>query len=128
MAWLERSDVDVLAMQETKCKDDQFPHEAFEELGYQVAHHGLSQWNGVAVASRVGLEDVRLGFDDMPGFHKDPEVSQDPEARVAGAVDDLTLTFRGIPDEVTRGVLPFMLAEFAMMFLMVATSQQEQLQ
>ena len=48
VAWLERSDVDVLAMQETKCKDDQFPHEAFEEIGYQVAHHGLSQWNGVA--------------------------------------------------------------------------------
>ncbi|WP_241727205.1 exodeoxyribonuclease III, partial [Dietzia sp. SLG310A2-38A2] len=88
VAWLERSDVDVLAMQETKCKDDQFPHEAFEELGYQVAHHGLSQWNGVAVASRVGLDDVRLGFDDMPGFHKDPEVTQDPEARAISAVCD----------------------------------------
>ena len=59
LAWLDRSDVDVLAMQETKCKDEQFPHEEFRELGYEVAHHGLSQWNGVAVASRVGLEDVR---------------------------------------------------------------------
>ena len=85
-AWLERSDVDVLAMQETKCKDEQFPHETFAELGDEDAHHGLSQWNGVAVASRVGLEDVRLGFDGMPGFHKDPEVTQDPEARALSAV------------------------------------------
>ena len=88
LAWLDRSDVDVLAMQETKCKDEQFPHEEFRELGYEVAHHGLSQWNGVAVASRVGLEDVRLGFDGMPGFHKDPEQSQDPEARAISAVCD----------------------------------------
>ena len=88
LAWLERSEVDVLAMQETKCKDEQFPHEAFREIGYEVAHHGLSQWNGVAVASRVGLEDARPGFDGMPGFHKDPEMAQDPEARAISAVCD----------------------------------------
>ena len=57
-AWLQRSDVDVLAMQETKAKDDNFPWELFEYMGYDVAHFGLSQWNGVAIASRVGLEDV----------------------------------------------------------------------
>lgn len=88
LAWLDRSDVDVLAMQETKCKDEQFPEDAFREIGYEVAHHGLNQWNGVAVASRVGLEDVRLGFDGMPGFHKDPAESQDPEARAISAVCD----------------------------------------
>ena len=88
VAWLERSDVDVLAMQETKCKDEQFPHEAFTAIGYEVAHHGLSQWNGVAVASRVGLADVRTGFDGMPGFHKDPTIAQDPEARALSAVCD----------------------------------------
>ena len=56
---LRRNDIDVLAVQETKCKDDQFPTAAFEELGYQVAHHGLNQWNGVAIISRVGLEDIQ---------------------------------------------------------------------
>ena len=88
LAWLERSDVDVLAMQETKCKDDQFPYEAFTEAGYRVAHHGLSQWNGVAVVSRVGLDDVQVGFPGQPGFDKDPERSQDPEARAVSAVCD----------------------------------------
>lgn len=80
-AWLERSDVDVVAVQETKCRDDQFPAAVFTDQGYEVAHHGLSQWNGVAIASRVGLDDVRVGFPGQPGWG-DPEV---PEARAIGA-------------------------------------------
>lgn len=84
--WIERSDVDVLAMQETKCKDSQFPYERFAEIGYEVAHFGLSQWNGVAIASRIGLEDVQTGFPGMPGFAKDPEAEQAAEARAISAV------------------------------------------
>ncbi len=76
-AWLERSDVDVVAIQETKCKDAQFPTDRFEALGYQVAHVGLSQWNGVAVLSRVGLDDVQVGFPEMPGWAKDEAGSAD---------------------------------------------------
>lgn len=79
--WLSRSDVDVVALQETKCHDDQFPTERFTDLGYQVAHHGFSQWNGVAVLSRVGLDDVTVGFPDQPGWGDPPAV----EARALGA-------------------------------------------
>uniref|UniRef100_UPI00313C09E6 endonuclease/exonuclease/phosphatase family protein n=1 Tax=Nocardia brasiliensis TaxID=37326 RepID=UPI00313C09E6 len=46
--FLDRQDFDVLAIQETKCRDDQFPFELFDELGYEVAHLGINQWNGVA--------------------------------------------------------------------------------
>ena len=53
--WLERADVDVLAMQETKCADDQFPTMPFAAIGYEVVHCGFNQWNGVAIASRVGV-------------------------------------------------------------------------
>ena len=81
-AWLQRGDVDVAAVQETKCRDDQFPTELFTDLGYEVAHHGLSQWNGVAVLSRVGLDDVQIGFPGQPGWG-DPAA---PEARALGAV------------------------------------------
>jgi exodeoxyribonuclease-3 len=80
-AWLQRSDVDVLAVQETKCKDEQFPRERFAELGYEVAHVGLSQWNGVAVLSRVGLEDVEVGFPGQPCWAEQAET----EARALGA-------------------------------------------
>ncbi len=66
VAWVERSDVDVVALQETKCKDEQFPHQRFTDIGYEVAHHGFSQWNGVAIASRVGLTDVQTSFGQPP--------------------------------------------------------------
>ncbi|ATL71051.1 exodeoxyribonuclease III [Nocardia terpenica] len=71
ISWLDRADVDVLAIQETKCRDDQFPEERFAEAGYEIAHVGLSQWNGVAIASRVGIEDVEITFPGQPGFDKD---------------------------------------------------------
>jgi exodeoxyribonuclease-3 len=80
-AWLQRSDVDVVALQETKCRDDQFPSAIFEELGYQVAHLGHSQWNGVAILSRVGLTDIEQGFPGMPSWGDPLEA----EARALGA-------------------------------------------
>ena len=80
-AWLERADVDVLAMQETKAKDEQFPYARLGALGYEVAHHGVNQWNGVAILSRVGIEDVQVGFEGDPGWGE-PLVA---EARSIGA-------------------------------------------
>ena len=81
VAFLERSQVDVLALQETKCKDEQFPREAFGAAGYEVATFGTSQWNGVAIVSRVGLDDVEKGFPGQPQFGEEPAV----EARALGA-------------------------------------------
>ncbi len=68
--WLVRADVDVLAMQEIKCRPDQFPIAEFERAGYQLEIHGLNQWNGVAFASRHEMTDVVRDFDGMPGFGK----------------------------------------------------------
>lgn len=79
----ERAGIDVLALQETKCKGEQFPAAPFEAAGYEVAAWGLNQWNGVAIVSRVGLEDVREGFPGQPGFSKDGEPVV--EARAIGA-------------------------------------------
>ena len=79
--WVERSDLDVIAMQETKARDDQFPADRFEALGYHVAHVGYSQWNGVAILSRVGLDDVEVGFPQMPTWGDPAEA----EARAVGA-------------------------------------------
>jgi exodeoxyribonuclease-3 len=84
--WLVREDVDVLAMQEIKCKPNQFPFDAFTEAGYEVELHGLSQWNGVAFASRLPMEEVTIGFPTAPGFSKVPAELADPpqEARSIG--------------------------------------------
>jgi exodeoxyribonuclease-3 len=77
--WLQRGDVDVLAMQETKCSDAQFPTMPFAALGYDVVHCGHNQWNGVAIASRVGLDDVQVGFEGQPAWN------EAAEARAIGA-------------------------------------------
>lgn len=66
--WLVRADIDVLAMQEIKCKPEQFPVTEFERAGYQVELHGLNQWNGVAFASRYEMTDPARSFAGMPGF------------------------------------------------------------
>src|SRR4051812_2277917 len=81
-AFLQRHDIDVLALQETKCRDDQFPDMMFDALGYEAAHVGFSQWNGVAILSRVGLADVTAGFPGQPSWgDEDPAT----EARALGA-------------------------------------------
>jgi exodeoxyribonuclease III len=80
-AFVERRDVDVLALQETKARDDQWPLMGLEAMGYEVATYGLNQWNGVAIASRVGLTEVQHGFEGMPTYG-DPAAA---EARAIGA-------------------------------------------
>jgi exodeoxyribonuclease-3 len=60
--WLGYAQPDVLCMQETKLSDDAFPQLTFSALGYDTVHHGQGQWNGVAILSKVGIEDVTSGF------------------------------------------------------------------
>ncbi len=76
--WLAEVQPDVLCMQETKLADDAFPALTFQGLGYESVHHGQGQWNGVAILSRVGIEDVVANFATTSG---DP----DPDARLITA-------------------------------------------
>ena len=62
--WIGYAEPDVLCLQETKQADAAFPHGAFAALGYETAHHGDGRWNGVAIASRVGLDAVAVGLGD----------------------------------------------------------------
>jgi hypothetical protein len=66
LPWLEEQAPDVVALQETKCADDAFPHAELRALGYEAAHAGDGRWNGVAVLSRVGLADVQLELEGHP--------------------------------------------------------------
>ncbi|WP_026409634.1 exodeoxyribonuclease III [Actinomyces dentalis] len=85
IAFLERENVDVLAMQEIKCRPEQFPLGAFAAAGYEVAVHGLNQWNGVAIASRVGLADVATSFPGQPAWAAKEGAEAVVEARALGA-------------------------------------------
>jgi exodeoxyribonuclease-3 len=75
--WLEQTAPDAVCLQETKISDDGFPRAEVEALGYEVATHGDGRWNGVALLSRVGLDEVTRGLRDQPGF-------PDPECRAIG--------------------------------------------
>ncbi|MEM9564643.1 MAG: exodeoxyribonuclease III [Actinomycetota bacterium] len=75
--WLDEVEPDVLCLQETKLTDAAFPTELFTSRGYEVVHHGLNQWNGVAIASRIGVEDPIGGFADG--------IEPDPDARLISA-------------------------------------------
>jgi exodeoxyribonuclease-3 len=84
LPWLDERRPDVVCLQETKLADDAFRDLLDAELsarGYEVAVHGEATWNGVAILSRVGLDDVAIGLDGAPGF-------PDPEARAVSATCD----------------------------------------
>jgi exodeoxyribonuclease III len=84
LPWLDKRQPDVVCLQETKLADDAFRDLLGDELadrGYSIALHGEPSWNGVAILSRVGLDDVVPGLPGAPGF-------PDPEARSISATCD----------------------------------------
>ena len=81
LPWLDERSPDVVCLQETKLADEAFTDllgDALAERGYEVAAHGERAWNGVAILSRAGLDDVVAGLDGAPGFPH-------PEARAVAA-------------------------------------------
>jgi exodeoxyribonuclease III len=81
LPWLDQRRPDVVCLQETKLTDDAFGELLGDDLrarGYEFASHGEARWNGVAIMSKVGLDDVAAGLEGEPGFPK-------PEARAVAA-------------------------------------------
>ena len=76
--WLADVQPDIVCMQETKLSDDAFPALTFAGLGYEAAHYGQGQWNGVAILSKVGLDEVVANFHPSTG-------EPDPDARIITA-------------------------------------------
>jgi exodeoxyribonuclease-3 len=86
--WLDRARPDVLMMQETKLADADAPAQAFRDAGYELAHHGEGRWNGVAIASRRGIDAVVTNFGQPLRPSLTPEAGDDEplaEARMIGA-------------------------------------------
>ena len=81
LPWLDQRQPDVVCLQETKLADEAFTELLGDELtkrDYDVAMHGEGRWNGVAILSRVGVDDVIIGLPGAPGFPH-------PEARAISA-------------------------------------------
>ena len=106
MDWLDEAQPDVAVLQEIKSVDEGFPRELFEERGYQVETHGQKSFNGVAILSKLPLEDVTRG---LPG-DEDDEQARWIEATVVGEQDALRICGlylpNGNPVELTESGLP----------------------
>lgn len=85
LAWLADAGPDVCCLQELKCSAAEFPTERVGDLGYQVAAHATGRWSGVAILSRVGLDDVTRGLLDEPGFQPEGSMLAATEPRAVGA-------------------------------------------
>ncbi|HEX7611165.1 MAG TPA: exodeoxyribonuclease III [Candidatus Limnocylindrales bacterium] len=97
--WLVQRVPDVLLMQETKLADEAAPDMPFRMAGYELAHHGEGRWNGVAIASRVGIEDVVSNFGDGPVRR-----SPGPESAAASTVEALEAEASIAPGDEARMV------------------------
>lgn len=75
ITWLVSSEIDILALQETKVTDDKFPIQVFLDLGFHVAFSGQKTYNGVAIISRLPIEDVMM----------DVATWSDPQRRILAA-------------------------------------------
>src|SRR4029077_4851692 len=93
LEWLDEAKPDIVCLQEIKTTSALFPEAEVNELGYEVAAHGDGRWNGVALLSSVGLDDVSLGFPGQPSYAgeeaeltliDEPDLRK-PEARAVGA-------------------------------------------
>jgi exodeoxyribonuclease-3 len=93
--WIRRAAPDVLLMQETKLANEEVPELAFRVAGYEIAHHGEGRWNGVAIASRLGISDLVTNFGDGPvrdsrtgpaGGFAEEDFNPFDEARMVSAV------------------------------------------
>jgi exodeoxyribonuclease-3 len=86
--WLDRTKPDILMMQETKLADADAPSDVFRQSGYELVHHGQGRWNGVAIASRCGIESVVTNFGEpLEAAHASETGDDEPmaEARMISA-------------------------------------------
>ena len=93
-AWLPEAQPDVVVLQEIKTVDEGFPAEMIEDLGWKVWTHGQKSWNGVAVLSRLPVEEIRRG---LPGDDADEQRGQQ------GALHELELEHLSHAGPPSRG-------------------------
>jgi exodeoxyribonuclease-3 len=103
LAWLKERDPDIVCLQEIKCVDEAFPREAFESAGYNVATHGQKTYNGVAILSKLPLEDVTSR---LPGDETD-EQARYLEAVVSAATGAVRVASLYLPNGNPLGTEKF---------------------
>ncbi len=98
LAWLEQERPEVLCLQETKVDDERFPAEAFEALGYACAISGQKAYNGVAILSRLPLEDVQIGFSALLPGDAEAERLEEQKRVISAWIDGIRVLNLYVPN------------------------------
>ncbi len=96
--WLANIQPDLLCLQETKVEDALFPHKAFEEIGYQVSFYGQKAYNGVALISKIPLEDIRMGFEPEIGAEEGIEEFSDQKRVISALIEGIRVVNVYVPN------------------------------
>lgn len=96
--WLEAEQPDVLCLQETKVADALFPHAAFEERGYQCAISGQKAYNGVALISRLPMDDVQIGLDALLSNDADAAALSEQKRVISALIDGVRVLNLYVPN------------------------------
>jgi len=97
-AWLEQNQPELLCLQETKVDDASFPHDAFRALGYRAEISGQKAYNGVALISRVPLEDVQIGFSALLSGDADAERLGEQKRVISALLDGVRVLNLYVPN------------------------------
>lgn len=97
--WLEKTQTDVVCLQETKCVDESFPFAEINAAGYQTAFFGQKSYNGVAILSKFEIDDVQKGFHD--------DDDEQPKRLIAATVNGIRIVNTYIPNGTALGTDKF---------------------
>ncbi len=126
-SWLEQEHPEVLCLQETKVEDGLFPGTAFEALGYRWAISGQKAYNGVAILSRLPLDDVQIGFEALlPGDGNAAELGQQKRV-ISALVEGVRVLNLYVPNgsSLTSEKYPYKLSWLACLRRYLAVLQQQ---
>ena len=125
--WLQEEQPEVLCLQETKVSDDLFPHAAFEALGYSTSISGQKAYNGVAILSRLPVEDVQVGFDALlPGDGEALQLSEQKRV-ISALIDGIRVLNLYVPNgsALTSDKYPYKLAWLACLRRYLQAQEQQ---
>ena len=96
--WLTAQEVDILCLQETKTEDKFFPIEVFSKLGYYVSISGQKSYNGVAIISKLPINDIKIGFDQVISKHKDLSILNQQKRIISAVINDIRIINVYVPN------------------------------
>jgi len=96
--WLIANKVDILCLQETKTEDQFFPTEIFSKLGYEVSISGQKSYNGVAIISKLPIDNIKVGFEQVISDHKDLSILNEQKRIISAEINDFIIINVYVPN------------------------------